>query len=80
LTAAVRGTEPEGHLREAEHDWEALMERLAKTKPETYALIEHDESGVSTAADVSLDMWLQIFQVRLRRDHYSRSDQTEPSF
>jgi hypothetical protein len=67
---------------EAEEDWLELMEWLEAKLPEAHALIEPHRSGVYTADDIPLGLWLEAFKFDFDEISYSRragDDHTPPA-
>lgn len=71
----------EGRLAEAEEDWAEVMQTLGATKPDAYRMI-HEDSGVYSAEDISLAVWLDAFKFDFDEITYGRradEDHAEPS-
>lgn len=62
----------DGREADAHEDWDELLRLLAARKPAAHALIEPDESGVYSADDISLGLWLDAFKFDFDELTYSR--------
>ena len=62
----------DGRHSDAQEDWDEVIALLDDKEPTAAALINRNESGVYTADDVSLGLWLDSFKFDFDEITYGR--------